>query len=155
MADYTVTPANVLASALALRLAVGLAPSGLYGTKLPVYYAQPTAGADIEAGQPVYQAADTFFYLADANGADPLYKVAGVTENRARAGQPLSIVYFDPAFQPGFTLAIGDTLILSATVGRICPDADKATGWFVSTLGVGISTTKMALNITRSDAARL
>lgn len=154
MPDYTVTAANVLASAYAIRF-IPYPPFVLRGTpEIPV----PNvclAGAAITAGMPVYQDATTnLFHPADCNGADPLYKVVGIAENSAGIGQPVSIVVSDPQFTPGCTLAIGDIPIVSATPGGITESANKTTGWRVSPLGVAYSTTQMTLNITRSDVAR-
>ena len=112
------------------------------------------AGAAILAGQPVYQFTDGLFYLADANGADPLYKVVGLAENNAGIGQPVSIVIKDPGFTPGFAMVIGDIPILSANVGKICPSSDMASGMFISVFGVAYSIAKMDFDITRSDVAR-
>jgi hypothetical protein len=152
MADYVQTAASVAASAQAVRLqptpawianASGVATPNLF-----------LAGATITAGQPVYQGTDGLIYPADANGADPLYKVIGLAENGAGINQPVSIVVSDPAFTPGCTLLIGDVIIASNTVGKICEAANKASGWFVTVLGVAWSTTQMALNISRSDVAK-
>jgi hypothetical protein len=155
MADYAQTASSVLASAQAVRLVASpawtLQGSGPSAVPVPNLL---LAGAAITAGQPVYRGTDSLVYPADANGADPLYKVEGIAENSAGIGQPVSVVVSDPAFTPGCTLAIGDVIVVSATAGKICEAADKTSGWFVSILGVAWSTTKMALNITRADAAR-
>jgi hypothetical protein len=151
MGDYAVTAANVIASANARRFVMDPAFVVRGDVVVPNV---PIAGEEIEAGEWVYQAANDLFYRADANAADPAYKVIGCAENKARANQPLSIVVYDPEFQPGCTAAIGDIPIVSSNPGKICPSSDMAAGWFVSPLGVFWSTTKMALNITRSDVAR-
>lgn len=105
---------------------------------------------------PVYQSPDDGkFYKAEADGVSPLYKVVGIAENGAYAGQPVSIVVRDPYFTPGCAMLVGDTLIVSDTAGMIAHDADKSSGWKVSTLGVAFSTTQMDLNITRSDVAKV
>lgn len=154
MADYTVTAANVRASVYAIRFVPTPAYNFVGEPPAPVP-ALCFAGATITAGQPLYQGTDDLFYPADANGADPLYKVVGIAENGAAANQPVSVVVSDPQFTPGITtLAIGDSVILSATAGGVCPDADKAAGWKVSHLMSAYSTTQAELKITRTDVAK-
>jgi hypothetical protein len=151
MADYARTAANVLASVYARRFI----PSPAYVIRGDVPVPNVLiAGENIDAGETVMQAADDKIYLADANN-DPLCKVIGIAENKALTGQPISVVVSDPEFQHGLTgVAIGDIPIVSATPGGICSSADMAATWRVSPLGVAWSTTKMNLNITRSDVAR-
>jgi hypothetical protein len=142
MADIAITAANVRASAQAKRLV------------LP-FPTVPIAGAAITAGQPVYQGTDTFFYPATATVADPAYKVAGIAENSAAAGQAVGVVYEDPDFQFGGTGVIGDILILSgATTGGIAPAADSTGGWVNSVLMILFSTTLANFKIIRSDVAK-
>lgn len=134
--DYTVTAANVLASANAQKLT-------------------GTAGASITAGQSVYEDPTTSTWkLADCNGASPLYKVAGIALHAALTGQPITVCTSDPAFTPGFTVAAGDVVILSSTAGGLAPVADAASGHFVSLVGIGIGTNQIKLSIVRSDVAK-
>ncbi len=155
MADYTVTAANVLASTSAIRLP----PNLITPTAQTLTSFRPgvnIAGASITAGQPVYQHPATGdFWPADANGASPLYKVIGIAENSAAAGQPLNIVTDDPFFTPGITtLLIGDIVIASSTVGGVTEAGSKTAGDKVTVLGVAYSTTQMVLKIIRSDVAK-
>lgn len=152
MADKTVTPANVIASAYCTRF-VPYPPHTFRGIQ-----AIPNpciAGATLTAGVPVYQADTGLFLPADANGADPLYKVVGIAENGASVGQPVSIVIADPYFTPGFTMAIGDHYILSGNVGMIAPVGDLVAGWRLSNLLSAWSTTQAELKITRTDVAKV
>lgn len=152
--NLTVTAASVRASVYAKRFVPTPAYNFIGEPPAPVP-ALCFAGATITAGVPVYQGTDDLFYPADANGADPLYKVVGIAENGASANQPVSIVVEDPQFTPGCTLAVGDTIILSGDVGRICVDSEKVAGWFVSTLGVAYSITQMGLKIVRADVVKV
>lgn len=153
MADKTVTAANVLASAFAKRFIP--TPAYVYlGMPTVPYPAVCKAGATLTAGVPVYQGTDDLFYPADANGADPLYKVVGIAENGASVGQPVSIVTEDPFFTPGFTMLVGDVYILSGNVGLIAPVGDLVAGWRASTLLVAHTTTQAELKITRADQAK-
>jgi hypothetical protein len=135
MADFTVTPANVLASVNATI----------------VYNAK--AGATITAGQNLYKDTDNTMKLLDANGADPSFKFAGIALNGASAGQPIAYVVNDPDFTPGYALAAGDVVITSGTAGASAPVDDAASGWYVTVLGVGKGNNKMALNPVAAGAA--
>ncbi len=126
MADYSVTAASVLPSTSARLL-------------------QVTAGAAITIGQSVYlDTATNTYKAADANGASPLFTFAGIAVSQAAAaGQPLLICQSDPSFTPGFTIAAGATVILSATPGGLAPIADLASGWYLTVVGVGIGSNKI------------
>ncbi len=156
MADYTVTAANVIASTQAIRYVTpGVTSFEIKGDAQKAIPKVLVAGETITAGQPVYQNSSSLaIYKADANASDPAYKVIGISENGAAAGQPISVCESDPAFTPGCTMAIGDVVILSATAGGITEAANKASGWFVSSLGVAYSTTQMDFKIVRSDVAK-
>lgn len=128
-ADISITASSFLPSAEAL-------------------YANGLAGEAVTTGQLVYESsADGRYYLADAN-VSTKYKVAGVAGHAATAaGQPLSIIYFDPALQIGATLSTtAPVYVASATAGGIAPSADIASGWYPVVVGVSISTTKMYFN---------
>lgn len=153
MADYSVTASSVRASVYAKRFRPTPEYNFIGEPPAPVP-ALSFAGAAITAGQAVYQGTDDLFYPADANGADPLYKVVGIAENSASANQPVSIVVEDPQFTPGCAMLAGDSIILSATPGGICPDADKASGWKVSHLMSAWSTTQAELKVVRTDVAK-
>jgi hypothetical protein len=142
MADYTLTPANVLASTQATTI---------FGT----------AGAALTAGQPLYQ--DTAdldasgrgkWKLADANGASATIKtMAGVALHAAASGQPVRIALGDPDYTHGLTtVAAGDIVILSATAGAFAPAADLATGMRANVALVATSATKGVLRITTAGA---
>lgn len=126
MAAVSVTAASVLHSASAIVV-------------------NKTAGAALTAGQPVYFDTDDSAKVADADGASPLYKVRGIAVNNAAAGQDVDICTRDPAFTPGFTVTVGEVYIAGATAGSINPVADKASGWKVAVLGIGISATQINL----------
>ncbi len=139
MADYTVTAANVVASTQAIRFPGPQTTGGVC-----------VALTACTAGQPVYQDATTLkFAPADADQATK-YNIAGISEQTAAAGQPITIVISDPAFTPGITtLATGDIPCLSTTAGGIAPHGDTssyASGTYIVVLGVGISSTQMKLN---------
>jgi len=134
--DYSITPGSVIASAQARKVT-------------------GTAGATITAGQLVYLDPVTNTYkLADANGASPLYKVAGIALNGASSGQRITVCTSDPSFTPGTAVNPGEVFIASATPGGIAPFSDAATGWFVTVLGPGIGSNKIKLDPFRSNTAK-
>jgi hypothetical protein len=137
MADYTVTPSNVIASDKSKRV-------------------EGVAGVAITAGQVLYlDPADKTLKLYKANGVAPISTLVGIALHGALVGQPLEYVTVDPAFQPGFTVLAGDSVIGSGVIaGNLCPDADKASGWFVTQIGVGIGSNKIKMQINASGVAR-
>ncbi len=125
--DKAITPANVKPSAGAQR------SGGIANT-----------GVDIEAGDLVaINAPYETLILFDANAAYPANNLAGIAENKARAGQYCSFITSDPDFTPGFTGLANETIIGSATAGKMASDADNAAGWYKTVLGVMTSTTKL------------
>lgn len=112
------------------------------------------AGATITAGQVVYLNPTTKRWgLADNNSATAAERVAvGIALNGASAGQPLE-VQTSGKITIGATVVVGTIYTLSDTAGAIAPAADLATGEYVTTLGVGISATQIALDVGNSGVA--
>ena len=139
MADYTVVPANVLAS-LQAQTSTGTTD----------------AGVTITAGQLLAQNANGNMALYDANSATAALTVLkGVALHGSAPGQPITYARSDPAFTPGFALtAVGDAVIGSQNPGMMCPDSDKATGWYVTEVGRAISLTQIKLNIVATGVVR-
>jgi hypothetical protein len=137
MADISVTPASVLASATALT-------------------ASGVSGATILAGQPLYidTANSNVLKLADANASALTATVCGIALHGASSGQPLKYVYEDSTFTPGATLTVGQTYAVSATAGGIAPIADLTTGDYPGVLFVAKTTTTAVLRILRGTAAK-
>lgn len=134
MADFTVVPANILPSS---------------GSSLSI----GTAGAVIAQGDVLYQdPTDSTWKLADANVASPTYKASAIAMSAATAiGQPVILLTADALFAPGFAVAAGATVILSANPGKMAPVADGVSGWYVTILGVGVGSNKVQLIFKRSD----
>jgi len=106
-----------------------------------------TAGVGIAAGDHLAIAADNSLQLFDANSGTPELRIfAGVAVCGAALGQPVLYVYQDPAFTPGYAIAAGDIVIGSATPGKACADADAASGWYKTFIGIGIGGNQMNLN---------
>ena len=134
MADLTITAANVVASANAVR------ESG-------------TAGATITAGQLVYlDTTDMKYKLADNNGAAALRVPNGVALNGAANNQPL-VIQKAGDITIGATMTAGVAYYLSDTPGGICPVADLASGEYPCIIGIAKSTSLMDVGIHPSGVA--
>ena len=105
-------------------------------------------GATITAGQVVYKNTSTGkFELADANSATAEVRgPRGVALNGGALNQPVAVQYGGD-ITIGGTAVVGTTYALGSTAGAIVPVADLTTGDYVSHIGVGISATKIRLNI--------
>jgi len=135
MSDKVITQANVIASTAATK------NSG-------------TAGATITAGQAIYKNTATNTYFPAINSAGTVQVVAGIALNNAFAGQPITFTASDPAFTPGFSTSIGETLYLSGTAGNICPVGDLITGSQPVILYLGTGTATAVLNITAAGVQK-
>jgi hypothetical protein len=137
MAAYSVTAANVLASASA-KVADGV------------------AGATITAGQPVYIDSGNggVLKLSDANAAAPANTVDGISLNAASSGQPIRYCRQDPSFTPGFTIAAGAVVVVGEAAGALAPVGDLAAGWYPLVIGVGIGSNKIILNCITGQALK-
>ncbi len=132
MAAISVTAANVIPS-----------------TSATIYTG--TAGATITQGQPLYLDTTTSTYkLANALTNNP---VAGIALVGASNGQQMVLCSRDPNFTPGFTVTTGNVVLVGNVAGQLNPYEDRATGWYVTSLGVMISTTRLNFYITGSNAA--
>lgn len=132
MADFTITPANVIAA-----VAGGTA----------------TAGAAITAGQVIYRkSSDQKVYLAvttDANTSTPI----GVALNNAAIGQPISYLA-NGALTVGSAFGTERTLLtVSDTPGGIRRFSENGAGDFLTVIGWITSATTMYIDITPTGVA--
>jgi hypothetical protein len=128
--DFSVTAANVLASSS------GQVSEGI-------------AGAAITAGQVVYvDASDSGkIKLADNNDTAAKAVVKGIAITSAPgAGQPVKYCTKDSAFKPGFTVAAGQPVFLSATAGGLCPFGDLSSPMVGVFIGIGTGSNFINLN---------
>ncbi len=110
-----------------------------------------TAGATITQGQPLYLDTTTSTYkLANALTNNP---VAGVAMVGASNQQDMVICSRDPNFVPGYPIVAGNISLVGNTAGGIQPYEDRTTGWYVTSLGVGIGGNRMNFYITGSNVA--
>jgi len=114
-----------------------------------------TAGATITQGQPVYvDTTVTPNTIKPANGSSAgsavISTVAGIAQNAALTGQPISYVTTDTAFAHGFStsdVAAGQIVYLDDTAGNMTvtfSDLD-ATDW-VTAIGI-INATESTMNL--------
>lgn len=127
-ADVTITAANVVPGANAT-------------------FRFGTAAVAIAAGQLVYLDTTTNTWrLTDANASDTAADVDGIAVVTTAAGGPLTVVTRDDDLTLGGTTARGTIYISSANAGGIAPAADLTTGWFLSVVAIGKSTTKVVFD---------
>ena len=148
MANYTITAANVLASASAVRFS---GPASTGGVCIAL--------SACTAGQPVYQDPTTLKFAPAVSASSATTSAAvGICEQNAAAGQPITVVVSDSAFNPGITtLAAGDLPCLSSTAGAIAPHGDTSSyssGFYITSLGVATSATSMKLSPVQAGAGK-
>lgn len=104
-----------------------------------------TAGATLTAGQSVYlDSTDNTYKPADANNTAATANCKGITLNGAVSGQPVTIQY-SGNMEFGAIITEGEIYVVSGTAGGIAPEADIVSGWRVTIIGVGVSTTEIKL----------
>lgn len=137
MADLTITAANVVAGANAVK------ESAL-------------AGETITAGKAVYKSPTTKkWMLADSDSATAAAKTAGgIALNGASLNQPLAVIKSGDLDMGGAILTAGATYFLSNTAGGICPDADVGAGENVCQLGVAKTTSVLSVKIFAPGVSR-
>jgi len=124
MADISQTPANVAIGASTTRTLV------------------VQVGEAVAQGQPLYRdATNSKYYRCDANDGAAKARVAAIALTAA-ALDGYALVSL-PGNEPGkslvnlgATLTVGEIYVVSANVGAIAPEADLATGHYVTVIGV-------------------
>lgn len=105
-------------------------------------------GATISAGQPVYlDTTDNEYKLADNNASVITQAAKGIAMTPGVDGGYGYIATDGSIILVGTTMSVGETYFVGATAGEIIPDADLATGNYVSRLGTAASTTQLDLSI--------
>lgn len=137
MANYTITTSTVVADATATK-------------------ASGTAGAAIAAGDPVYKDAtdDNKLKLSVATSAAAAAAV-GIALHAAAVGQPVQyIASGDLTLTITVGSTVGDDVVVSATAGKMAPQADLVAGNFPTRLGWLITATKLRVSIDASGIAK-
>ncbi len=106
------------------------------------------AGVAITAGQAVYLNSTTGKYaLADTDSATAeVRRPRGLALNGASANQPVAVQSAGD-ITIGGTIAAGTAYILSRTPGGVAPVADSLAGDYPCIIGMGKSTTVLAIDI--------
>jgi hypothetical protein len=113
------------------------------------------AGEALTAGMPAYKKpSDSKWYKGDADALETAL-AGGITVCDAGAGQRVIVQDDgDLVLGAGAAPVVGETYVLSATAGKICPIADLTTGKYVTHLGVGKTGNKLQLHIHPSGIAK-
>jgi len=121
MADLSITAANVGVGSTAILRIVQV-------------------GETVSHSQPVYlKTSDGKYWKDDADLAD---ENRGITLTAASA-DGYAVIITDGDFRPGATLVVGETYIVSATAGAICPIGDLASGDYSKILGQATSASNL------------
>jgi hypothetical protein len=115
------------------------------------------AGATITAGMAVYVDTAGLVQIgtnATAVGSGVGSPLVGVALNGGNAGQPIQILKPGGVVNIGGTVAVGKQYC-EGTAGGIIPVDDIATGEFITTIGVGLTTAniKTGVNVSGVQAA--
>jgi hypothetical protein len=103
-------------------------------------------GATIAAGQPIV-ASSGKYVLADANASAALAAAEGIAMTPGVDNGFGVMAFGGPIILVGTTMVVGETYLVSPTPGGIMPNADRATGDFVTRLGTAASATQLNLSI--------
>lgn len=134
MADLVVTAGNVLAGTGAKTKTV-------------------TAGVTITAGQTVYKdASDSGKYKLAIDTSVAASNVEGIALHGASNGQPLTILT-GGSINPGATVAVGVVYGVTDTGGGIGAISERNAGDYISVIGIGTTTTNIAVNLQVSGIA--
>jgi hypothetical protein len=102
-------------------------------------------GATIAAGQPIV-ASSGKYVLADANASAALAAAEGIAMTPGIDNGFGVMAFGGPIILVGTTMVVGETYLVSPTAGGIMPNADRATGDFVTRLGTASSATQLNLS---------
>jgi hypothetical protein len=103
-------------------------------------------GATIAAGQPIVRSG-TKYVLADANASAALAAAEGIAMTPGVDNGFGVMAFGGNIILVGTTMTVADTYLVSPTAGGIMPNADRATGAYVTRLGVAASATQLNLSI--------
>jgi hypothetical protein len=103
-------------------------------------------GSTIAAGQPIV-ASSGKYVLADANASAALAAAEGIAMTPGVDNGFGVMAFGGPIILVGTTMVVGETYLVSPTAGGIMPNADRATGDFVTRLGTASSATQLNLSI--------
>ena len=113
--------------------------------------AQDNAGEAITAGQTLYKHTDGKMYKAiDTSAAAAACR--GVALCNAAEDQP--VVYATRGgVNPGAAVTVGEIYAVTDTAGGVALHSERASGDYITTLGIATTTSRINLNIDRSGVA--
>ena len=104
-------------------------------------------GATIAAGNPIVASVGKYV-LADANASSALAAAEGIAMTPGVDNGYGVMAFAGPVILVGTTMLVGETYLVARTAGGIMPNADRATGDFVTRLGTAATATQLNLEIT-------
>jgi hypothetical protein len=110
------------------------------------------AGEAVTQGQPVYKATDNKAYLTDANVAAK-HAAVGFALTPAATNESF-LVQQTGKIDLGATLTQGTIYVVSATAGKVAPEADLTTGDNVCILGIAESADTLKIAIINHNIAK-
>jgi len=113
-----------------------------------------TAGEAITQGMPVYESAGKW-YQCDAN-VQAASQATAIAQSAA-SGDGASFIISEGAgcrINLGATLTVGETYVVSATKGAVCPIGDLTTGDYPCHLGVAVTTAFIVTSFFYSGAVK-
>lgn len=131
MADYSVTPGNVV-------------PTAALKTTL-------IAGEAIDAGELIYKkASDSKAYLAQIDGTEEEADAIGIAVVSAGTGQPVVYQTSGPLAMGSVFTAAGAVVMASRTAGKLAPIADLSTSDFLTLVGWSTSATTLNISLQKT-----
>lgn len=112
-------------------------------------------GEGVTQGQPGYLSTDGKYYQADANlSATTARAVCIFLTPASTDGYAVIVDGGGRTINLGATLTVGETYVVSATKGAICPIADLTTGDYPCIIGTAISTSAIITSFYFSGVAK-
>jgi hypothetical protein len=138
MANLTQTAANVAIAGVGARVKV------------------VQVGEGVTQGQPAYlNVSDAKYYQADANASATTAQAVGIFLTPASTnGYAVLAEGAGITINLGATLVVGETYVVSATKGAICPIADLTTGDYPCIIGTAVSTSAIVTSFYFSGVAK-
>jgi hypothetical protein len=113
-------------------------------------------GEAVTQGQPAYlNTADAKYYQADANASQSTAEAVGIFLTPASTnGYAVLAEGGGLSINLGATLTVGETYVVSATKGAICPIGDLTTGDYPCIIGTATSTSALTTSFYFSGVAK-
>jgi hypothetical protein len=103
-------------------------------------------GGTVAVGQPV-SLSSAKYVVSDANASAALAAATGIAMTPGVTDGYGIVAVGGSVILVGTTMTVGETYLASRTAGGIMPNADKATGDYVTRLGTASSATQLNLSV--------